>query len=1156
MKFNIKNYIRYFTSVVLVLTIIASVIVTSIVSTVSANSGISSEHSFETGNKTDYIHQVQTNNYSQEQKYSAEISAEYASHGEKSLYFSTTTGAAKGQYIFFKEGKIKPEAGKWFNFKIYVPQVGDLDRISLFYRLTNGTVKTSSAYYFRDNENNTVPADSIRETGKWITISFQVAAGENIQRCGLYISSFAEKNENVKFYIDEFSITDKALDTLRYPDMNDPAIRGSFEGGTEKDYIDKVQTNTWGQETKYVASLSKEQADNGAKSLKISTVDGAAKAQLFFLKTDFFKPETGKWYNLKVFVPEESGAAVLALFYKRNDGNIKYSDNYYFENNSTNSVVTDEIRQKGQWITLSLQIPSNVTIQNIGIYATSFATSNNNALFYVDSYSVTDTALDTIRYLDMNDPAVKHSFEAGTKDDYIQTVQTNTFSEEKKYSANITTEQKSEGKKSLKISTVDGAAKSQLFFLKADFFKPEAGKWYNLKVFVPEESGTTILSLFYKQKDGNIKYSDNYYFENNSANSVVTDEIRQKGQWVTLSLFVPKNAEIVSGGVYASSFEEYNNNANFYIDSYSLTDTALDTIRYLNLDDPNVRLNFETGTKENYIQQVQTNDYKEEKKYSAVIVGDNKADGNKSLFFKTGVGAAKGQFIFLNNDYFLPKAGQWVNLKVFMTEDSTSDILAFFYRKQDGNMVYSDYYYFSDNANNPVMTDEIRHKNEWVSISYKIPNGVKLKNIGIYISSFNEKNEGAKFYIDSYSIADSPIDMIRYNNNSISANGMLLDFESGAASDYLYIVQDQQYHQAKGMTSAVTSFRAADGKRSLYLKNTRSDTSSIYVYFPEKYNPKTGRFLNVKVFVDADNKGLDYARLIYRDSTGTISQGPTFSFANNAKGTIAQENIYKKGQWVTMSVYIPQNTDLTRAGIIFGSYGNNGNDKSIFIDSYCYSNEPLDKTKSYYIKPVIEIPKNYTSGINRVQLTSNSLFYGINLITPEYLNTNLGSIKAMNISLEVQEIKEGSVFDKALAFAQSKEFVLYNLAMYNEKKEISLKEKIKISFTIPDNIDLKTTKVYYVDKDGVVTEIEANKNFEFVTIETDKLGYFMVAGNKAETVKLTFLKSNVKFENVQFEKLETPGTLLWWPWLLGGVLFAVAASLAVILYLKKRAKAK
>ena len=613
---------------------------------------------------------------------------------------------------------------------------------------------------------------------------------------------------------------------------------------------------------------------------------------------------------------------------------------------------------------------------------------------------------------------------------------------------------------------------------------------------------------------------------------------------------IPVGTEINTIGIYASSFEDSNSKAEFYVDSYAITDEALDTVRFLDLNDPAVRLSFESGTKNEYISAVQTNDWKQESNYTAVITANQKIHGKKSLLFKTSAGAAKAQYIYLNKDFFMPKNGQWINLKIYMTENSQSDKIAFFYKRNDGNLFYSDYYYFANDKEKSIMTDEIRKKGEWVTLSYQIPQNVEFNSIGLFITSFGESNDNAEFYLDNYSIASKPLDEIRYNVKKSNKEGMLIDFESGAASDYMYVVQDQKWHQAKGMTSAVTSYRAADGKRSLYVRNTSEETTGIYLYFPLQYNPKEGRFLNVKIFVEKGNKGLDYANLIYRQNNGTIVSGPKFYFANNEEGTIEKKKIYKQGEWITLSLYVPRNSDLNRAGLYFGCFGNNGYDKEIFIDSYCYTQEPLDTTNKYLIKPVIDVPESFSPGINRVQLTSTSLFNGITLTTADYIKTHMGSIKAENLSFEAENITSGSIFDKVSEFVGNRAFALYKLAMFSEKKEITLKEKIGITFTIPDNLDIKTAQVYYVDQDGNATLIESTSGFETRTINTDKLGYFMIMGDKFEAEKLTFLKV-VK----QIDTPESSGGILWWHWLIivGGALIIAAAAFIILFIRKKKA---
>ncbi len=1158
MSINIKAlYKKRFSvicSIILMLALIVSVIHIGIV---SANDTSIDQNGFEGGTAGDYIRSVQTTSWGQEKNYSAEITEEQFAEGSTSLKLTTQAGAAKGQIVYLQPSKFLTTAGKWMNFKVYVPSDSGTEMVRLFYRKTpSNQLIYSDYYYFADNTESPVETDEIRATDEWVNLSLLVPAGTAISDIGINLTSFDASNDEVVIYIDSYSVTDVALDTIRYMDLNDPAVRSSFETGTKEDYIQAVQTNTWGQEKNYGVAVTDEQAADGKKSLRITTTAGAAKAQYFYLKSDFFIPENEKWYNLKVFVPENAETEIVSLFYKLKNGQIKNSDSYYFSDNPDSPVTTDEIRQKGEWVNLSLSIPRNADINSIGIYVTTFDDSNDNTLIYIDSYSVTDEALDTIRYLDLNDPAVRSSFETGTKEDYIQAVQTNTWGQENAYTANIVGAQADSGKKSLRITTTAGAAKAQYFYLKSDFFMPETGKWYNIKVFVPSDSKTEAVAVFYKLKNGQIKNSDIYYFADNPNKPVETDEIRKTDEWVTMSLLVPAGSELNSVGIYLTTFDDSNDEAVIYIDSYTVTDEALDTIRYMDLNDPAVRSSFESGTVSDYIAQVQTQSWGQEKNYSAALTTEQAADGKRSLRFSTAEGAAQAQYIFLKQDFFKFQPGEWFNIKLYVTPDSGPAIVRLFYKDASGPIKTSENYYFEDNPANRVMTDEIRNKGEWVTISMQIPTNAKFVSCGINITGFGESNDNCRFYIDSFSVTDKPADMIRYGAASDPNGDMLIDFESGSSVDYAYVIQNQKWTAPKGNVSAVTSYRAADGKRSLYFKNDLEENSRILYYFPLKYNPKEGSFLNVKVYVEEGNKGLDFVQLMYLQNGGQIKAGPIYSFEKNSEGVYARDVKYEKGKWITLSMYVPRGADLNRAGIQFGSYSDkegkviNGSNKEIYIDSYSCTAEPLDTTLDYLIKPLIEIPESFSGSLNRVNASHSTVYAGISIETGENVKTNKGTIAAEDLALNTEVVTEGDIFDKVTSNT-TLAHVLYKFTLTSKEQPVTLQEKIKFRVMVPAGINEATAKAYFVDEQGNITDLGSVVEFESVVFETDKIGYLLISGEKSDEAVLTYQATKVI-------KVKTQENTF--PWLI--VIIAAAAvvvigtAAAVVIVIAKKKKAK
>ena len=1106
---------------------------------------------FEGGNGSNYITNVQTANWAVESKYVSFITDEQASKGKKSLKIVTESGAAKAQYFYLTTSHFLPTVGKWMNIKIFVAENKGPDFVRLFYKENSGVIRTSEDYYFADNIDNPVVTDEIRKKNEWVTLSFFVPENASLSSCGVYTGSFGASNDTACFYLDDYTITDKALDTVRYIDDNDPSVKAGFEKGGVGDYISTVQTKSFGQEKNYSAAISSEQFAEGKKSLLIKTSSGADQMQYFFLDS-FFRPDTSessKWVNMKLFVDSNSDLASVRIFYQGYSGPIYYSDYYYFADNKESPVVTDSIRNKGEWINISMPLGKGTEMNSFGITTESFKASNDNCKLFLDSYSVDDYAADTIRYIDINNPEVRHGFESGTKTQYINQVQTNTWGQEKCYSAAITANKAADGKKSLCVVTSAGAAPSQYIFMPTEYFMPKLNRWVNIKVYVEPGKGPDYIRLFYKDASGPIVNSEYYYFADNKQSPVITDEIRKSGEWITLSHLMPASAKPLSFGVNFGTFGESNDNCKFYIDSYSITDTALDTLRYLDMNDPKVKASFESGTGADYIAQIQTSNWQREK-YTAAVTAEKAQKGRKSLkIVITNGEASNRQYIFLN-PFFKPQPGQWANVRVYIPNGSEPNALRFFYQGSGGPICYGEYYYFDDSPKEKVMTDEIRKKGQWVTISMQIPSGKDVRSFGICMEAFDDSNN-ATVYLDNYTLTNAPEDKIRYGAAEPKGN-TLIDFESGSSAEYLYVVQNNEWRQPSAQTSAVTSYCAADGKRSLYYKNDNPDDSRVLLYFPTKYNPKEGRFLNVKVYVNKGNKGLDYAQLIYLQNGGQIVAGPRFSFANDKDNSIDSKELYKKGEWITLSLYIPKNSDLNRAGVQFGSYGNNGSNKEIFIDSYSYSVDPLDKTHEYVLKPLIDIPDNYSGAIKRIVIDPESLGRGINVSSGEKIKTSKGAVAAENLTLKSEVINDGDLFNKAMSSSGKDAAVLYKLSLFYENKEVNLAESIKLLLTVPKGIDETTAQVYYVDSNGKAELLKSETNNEILSVDVDRLGYIMIAGDKAQQPKLMFKKTITT--GATEENSESGGLSTTWIILIaaGAVVLAGAAAVAIVFIIKKK----
>jgi len=202
----------------------------------------------------------------------------------------------------------------------------------------------------------------------------------------------------------------------------------SFEAGNADSYIAQVQKNNhpdynWEDSNKYSKEISSEQASGGTKSLKISMKSGSYKGHYFFFKSTVFKPTVGKWYNLKIFVPKNSKTDKIHLFYRTTSGQVVKGSTYYFSNSTTSPVDTEKILDKGEWITLSMKIPSSANLRDVGVFTESFSSSEDGSIFYMDEYSVTDYSLSICDYAISGEKTLDSSYNAATltnfKDDSV-----------------------------------------------------------------------------------------------------------------------------------------------------------------------------------------------------------------------------------------------------------------------------------------------------------------------------------------------------------------------------------------------------------------------------------------------------------------------------------------------------------------------------------------------------------------------------------------------------------------------------------------------------------------------------------------------------------------------------------------------------------------
>lgn len=190
----------------------------------------------------------------------------------------------------------------------------------------------------------------------------------------------------------DVSYFDKAVDLRDLVALKKACVKeanfnaGSFECGIGSDYINTVQTNVWSQEKKYIAELSDEHFCTGQKSLHLKTFSGAAKGQYFFFNQEIMFPMKSV-VSLKVFVPKSSNTENICLFYKQvYDGLIRKGEISYFSDPGDGSISEDCIKPKGEWVTLYLNIPSNIELNSIGVATTTSGSSNDGFEVFIDDY--------------------------------------------------------------------------------------------------------------------------------------------------------------------------------------------------------------------------------------------------------------------------------------------------------------------------------------------------------------------------------------------------------------------------------------------------------------------------------------------------------------------------------------------------------------------------------------------------------------------------------------------------------------------------------------------------------------------------------------------------------------------------------------------------
>ena len=1041
-------------------------------------------YDFEAGTVADYIVGAQNQSWVKPKNYSAELTTSKFLSGKQSLKILNKDASDIAIRFYFNSANFTVDKGKYINLSVLVDNTSDAPiAANLLCKRTDGTVKVSDPIYFSQNKDNDLSPESIHDKEKWVNLSFLLPSDKDIDVLGLYLDG---TTANTIVYIDKFFVSDTLCDENGnevVPDYYE------FESGGTSDYIIGAQNQSWKGPKNYSTELVTKHK-SGKQSLKVSNKDDSDTAIRFYLNSERFMAEKGKYINLSILIDENSTAPTAAyLFAKRTDGTLKVSDAYYFAQNTDNSVPASSIYPKETWVNLSYKLPSDKDITNIGIYIEG---TTANTIFYIDSFFVSDEFRGDDGSVETPD---YYHFETGSSTDYISGAHNQEWKGPKSYTAELVKSKMFDGKRSLKITNKDAADTSIRFYFNKDNFMTEKGKYINLRILVDANSaGPVSAHLLCRRTDGTVKTGDAYYFSQNAANSVPEGSIYAKEQWINLCYLIPSDKEIEVLGLYLDGTTD---NTVVYIDNFFVSDKSYDANGNEEVED---YFGYESGMTSEYISGVHKTGYKGETNFTASLVRGVSHSGNKSLHFFTDSADVEWDLVYFAKK-FKPAPGKSINLWIMVPESNKGlDKVELFYRTIKGNIGISSPISFMDSASLLYEEDINAAKGTWALISFEIPSDVELDTVGIRLSSTGTNGYNKEIYIDDYSITDKPLSqsMAEFVPDKNSSNFM--DFEKGCAAQYVGGAQNEKW---KGMSfqSAVTSKKSYEGNRSLYLTSDTDDTIARFI-FRGSIIPPTGKFVNAMVWVDDDSKGIDSVSLSYKVSTGKVSNGRVYYFTKPADTEIEESAMRQKGKWFPISMYIPKGTDIVYLSVT--TVGNAGK-KTLYLDNFTITSEPTDKTWEYLIKPLSELPDSLGGvGPDRVSLSSGARDNGFDLLIDKTLKTNLGNISRREITLWIEKITKGDIYDKAVSnIGKKKQISLFEMKLYRDKTEIKPQEKFKATVIVPQNIDAETAEIYYVEPDGSVKKIDSKLDFEKLTFETDKVGYFAVVGEKA---KMTFNK--------------------------------------------------
>jgi len=450
-----------------------------------------------------------------------------------------------------------------------------------------------------------------------------------------------------------------------------------------------------------------------------------------------------------------------------------------------------------------------------------------------------------------------------------------------------------------------------------------------------------------------------------------------------------------------------------------------------------------------------------------------------------------------------PKAGEWVNLKVFVPDESTVESIQLVYKYDDGENQYKPVYTTIAYFNPPIL------RNQWRTLSCKVPEDISVTGLSLMAKPIADSPETDPFvfYVDSYYTS----------TKQFRPEEIIHEFGPGFPLDDCYrmtAVSDTTENTTTGLELNPEPVGGAD----TVVKVTGYDATQFrFESRSRRFLPQEGQSFTFRVYFDSSSVRMNNLRVFY-------AVGSTYTRSTAVNVQQSPENYDK---WHEITMEIPAGTGaVTSVGIEFNRAGSPGTGATPNVIAYVdyYMVFPSDDEGLYMEQPEYQpIPDTVTtteptttssesgtttdseetSGSTTIPTTrpeSKALLEDYNSKTrvflPEQVTVNGKKISAYDLELKIETFGEKhDRFNavKAALSGKASGFTIYDIRLILNGVDVWPEETVVISIFVPAEYALEKSKLLFVNQKGNVLPLESSLNGDDLVFNAEGPGSYIIA---------------------------------------------------------------